>query len=270
MKVASPGYFGKFRREFHAVGLCAFESVYEAGLTLPRHAHAQAHLCLVLSGIYSETLGGVAEPRGPLTLIYYPPNCPHAETHKDAGRHFLVEWGQSWLNSALRDARLPDRPLVLDRGPWACVTLKAYRSLLQSDPTSALDIEHLSLELLAAICDFADRERLHFPSWLERAIEFLDESFDMQPSLVEIADAVHVHPCHLARAFRRWTGGTVGDMRRRLQIEHACRRLLSSRDPLSFIATDAGFSDQSHLTRLVRAATGFTPEALRASVLDSA
>jgi AraC-like DNA-binding protein len=40
----------------------------------------------------------------------------------------------------------------------------------------------------------------------------------------------------------------VGHTIRQRRTEFACHRLTASRDPLSEIAFDAGFADQSHLT----------------------
>jgi AraC-like DNA-binding protein len=48
-----------------------------------------------------------------------------------------------------------------------------------------------------------------------------------------------------------------------LRLEWTRERILNSSEPLSDLALDAGFSDQSHLTRAFRSQFGFTPAHLR-------
>ena len=82
-------------------------------------------------------------------------------------------------------------------------------------------------------------------------------------TLGELAGAVGVHPSHLARSFRRHHGTSVAAYLRRERLRWACRLLSGTLMPLLEIAQEAGFADQSHLTRALRQATGLTPAAYR-------
>ena len=82
-------------------------------------------------------------------------------------------------------------------------------------------------------------------------------------SLENIAASVGIHPTHFARAFRRHCGCTPGEYIRQLRVEFARRQLANSNRPLSEIALDSGFSDQSHFNKVFKRATGFTPAAYR-------
>jgi AraC-like DNA-binding protein len=81
-------------------------------------------------------------------------------------------------------------------------------------------------------------------------------------SLASLAAASGVHPTHLARAFRKHYGCTVGELQRELRVEYAMQRM-SAGDTPGAVAADAGFADQSHLTRTFRALAGNTPAAFR-------
>lgn len=65
--------------------------------------------------------------------------------------------------------------------------------------------------------------------------------------------------------FQRCFGCAPGEYMRRLRVDHARRTLERGLDPLSEVALDAGFSDQSHLTRLFRRYLGTTPGSYRAA-----
>ena len=67
------------------------------------------------------------------------------------------------------------------------------------------------------------------PLWLRQARDLLHDQFTESPSLGDIAEAVGVHPAHLARVFRQRYHCSIGDYLRNLRFERA-RHLLSSSD----------------------------------------
>ena len=149
------------------------------------------------------------------------------------------------------------------------LALKAYRLLLVDGSLSHLELESSLIALLGEINGEMTPPVGRTPKWLNEVINLLRDAYSANFSLAEIAESVKVHPSHLARSFKRFTGSTVGEMRRQLQIDHAYRRLVASNDPLSFVAYDAGFADQSHMTRSLREATSFTPRELRSAASSS-
>jgi AraC-like DNA-binding protein len=82
-------------------------------------------------------------------------------------------------------------------------------------------------------------------------------------SLSDLARALSVSPHHLSRVFCAATGHTVSRHRLRLRVRAALDRLAGGENDLARIAADAGFADQSHLSRVLRQETGHTPAALR-------
>jgi AraC family transcriptional regulator len=101
------------------------------------------------------------------------------------------------------------------------------------------------------------------PRWFANARELLDVCFDAAPSIHELAAEAGIHPVYFAAAFRRYAGCSVGDYVRRRRIEYARRRLADRDVPLSDLALEAGFADQSHLTRTFKRFTGMTPAQYR-------
>jgi AraC-like DNA-binding protein len=99
---------------------------------------------------------------------------------------------------------------------------------------------------------------------VDEARQALAEDPDL--SLRRLADCLHVSPHHLSRTFRAGTGATVARHRMRLRVRVAMERLAGGERDLARLAADAGFSDQSHLCRVVRGETGATPAALRAAL----
>jgi AraC-like DNA-binding protein len=138
--------------------------------------------------------------------------------------------------------------------------------LRASDAAGPLAAEGLALELLAASSREARPERRagRAPAWLRSAEELLLSRVDEPIGLAELAEAVGVHPTHLARAFRAHHGASVGEFSRRHRLAWAAGALARTDATVAMIATQAGFADQSHFTRLFKRYVGVTPATYRA------
>ena len=151
--------------------------------------------------------------------------------------------------------------------PQLCARL--YREFNKTDTAAKLAIEGLALELLAE----AARQRSAAigapPPWLRQAREMIVEHFSETLKLTQIAAEVGVHPVYLATAFRQKFGVTIGEFVRKLRIEHACAELMKREIPLTAIATQAGFADQSHFSKVFKLYVGMTPHKYRNIVRSS-
>jgi AraC family transcriptional regulator len=136
--------------------------------------------------------------------------------------------------------------------------------LRAADAMAPLAAEGLALELLAAATRQVDGSaRHHAPRWLTEAEELLSTRTGECVRLSELAEAVGVHPIHLARTFRARHGVSVGEYGRRVRIEWAAAEIARSQTSLAAVATEAGFADQSHFTRVFKRYVGTTPARFR-------
>jgi AraC family transcriptional regulator len=81
--------------------------------------------------------------------------------------------------------------------------------------------------------------------------------------VAELAAEIAVSPTQLTRLFRTHTGDSPYQYLRRRRVEFAERLITGTDRAISEIAVMAGFSDQSHLTRVLRAERGISPGELR-------
>jgi AraC-like DNA-binding protein len=111
------------------------------------------------------------------------------------------------------------------------------------------------------------------PAWLSRAQEIIHARFRERLCSTR-SPPRSTSPWHLARAFRRDFGMTIGEYARSLRPTWALDRLAKTSMPISAVAVAAGYTDQSHLTRACTAATGVGPaqyrRASRNAVIPSA
>jgi AraC family transcriptional regulator len=196
-------------------------------------------------------------------VVFHPAGEPHEDAFERTGaRCFNVELGAKWAARAVELDAFPRAGVAANGGPMEWIALQLRRELRHPDDVSALAVEGWVLALLAE----ASRARRHHeggPAWLRAVRAQLHDRFAETLTLDELAAGAAVHPVHLARTFRRWTGSSIGEYVRRLRIEWACRELLRGDVDLAALAVACGFSSQSNFTRAFRAITGTTPAAYR-------
>jgi len=98
-----------------------------------------------------------------------------------------------------------------------------------------------------------------------RLVEDARELLSCEPDLAlpDVARLLGTSPWRLSRLFHRLTGVTLHRYRTRLRINAAMDRLADGAGSLAELATELGFADQAHLTRVVREGTGLPPGRLR-------
>lgn len=96
-------------------------------------------------------------------------------------------------------------------------------------------------------------------SRLISVITFVTENYGEEIEVTDMAEHVLLSVSQLQREFSKNFGITPNRYLREVRVG-VVRHLLESSDlPLSTIATDCGFYDQSHMTRQFKSTTGLTP-----------
>jgi AraC-like DNA-binding protein len=93
---------------------------------------------------------------------------------------------------------------------------------------------------------------------VRRAREFLDQHFDRNVPLKELASVADLSPFYFHRVFCRETGMPPHAYQIQLRLIRA-KALLRKGQPLALVASATGFADQSHLHRHFRRLMGVTP-----------
>lgn len=263
LKLKAGQFYGTTAQAVVANGFRFRENSYASQFSVPHHAHELSHFCFVLAGNYQEDVEGISCERAPSTLIFYPPDVSHAESHFDRGRHFLVEIETRTLQQVKDCGASFDRTTTMNsaEAPW--LAARMYREFRRPDSFSTLVLESIATELLVSASRLPRHSERRAPSWLASVKECLHERFSEPPTLDELGRFVSVHPTHLARVFRQFERCTVGDYIREVRIQFARTRMLTSNESLVEIALAAGFADQTHFSRSFKRVTGMTPTDFR-------
>jgi AraC family transcriptional regulator len=220
------------------------------------------YLALVLEGSLEKTF-----PRRTLELraasaLTMPSGARHAARFGPDGARIVIVRPQA---PSSRVAPCLTRLVELKEHELSWLAWRLAAELRAADSAAPLAAEGLALELLAtATRDPRPTRRSPSPAWLDEAEDLLRSASGECLRLGPLARAVDVHPAHLAREFRARHGISVGEYGRRLRLSTAAARLATTDRPLVEIASEAGFADQSHFTRLFRRYVGLTPARYRA------
>lgn len=219
---------------------CALETVHAPGANLVWHRHRAAYAALVLDGAYVEMSvdGRFGCSRG--SVVIHPANHAHANEFRGQGARVL--------NILLAD-NLPDLDRMIVLKPRH---FKRLERLLRHDATLAGE---------AILEDSSSIPPNEPPAWLRAMAEFMAD--DGEPtSVAATARRAGVSAAHACRAFSQYFGTTPTRFRREHRLRRALALLKEGTSPAAAAAA-VGFSDQSHLGRVVRRELGTTPAQLQ-------
>lgn len=101
------------------------------------------------------------------------------------------------------------------------------------------------------------------PFQLRRTVDYIEQNCGRVIRLDELAELAGLSQSYFCSAFRESTGMPPHQWQMKARIERAKTMLRKCDTPLASIATQIGFADQAHLTRVFRRITGTTPGAWR-------
>ena len=270
--LAHAQFFGDRQSQRRVAGFTIASMRADPTLQVERHTHETAHFIVLLSGQYVTSARGADAVCVRPAVIYNPPGT----THRDRFRRVGGRVDGRFISVAVDSARMSDIagsfPLV-DESTYSherrAVQLGARLTceMHGRNDSSSLAIEAICLELFAsAIAEArAERtaERTAAPGWLRVASDLIQDHCVEGTCVADIARACDVHPVYLSRAFRKFFGCSPGDYLRRCRLERAVNLLASTAMPLSMVALQCGYTDQSHLNAAFRRAYDTTPAKYR-------
>jgi AraC-like DNA-binding protein len=220
------------------------------------HVHAETTVVVPLSGLFVENTLNSSIKGEPGVAIVETPDTPHENIYSPVGG----------TNLRLRLGAELER-------------FASFEAVGQSDHIRAYEIAQEMAERMSdadpLLMECAGLEILGFvrngPAWVPRGdFNYLrDVVADLRArispgrGIAAIARDVSISPIRLVRSFRRAYGISLARFMRILQMQHALRLLNDPALSISAVAAEAGFSDQSHMTRAFAQTYGLTPAVLR-------
>jgi AraC family transcriptional regulator len=244
-------------------GFTVGELRFPPGYVQPEFEPDLPYIAVVLDGGLRKSFRRRTISLGRAEAVTMPAGAEHAARFGSDGARIVIVKASS--PSSLVAQHL-DRLVRLDGCGLSRLAWLLAAELRASDVMAPLAAEGLALELLVTATRQLDGPaEPRAPRWLTEAEELLRTRTGDCIRLSELAETVGVHPIHLARTFRARHGVSVGEYGRRVRIEWAAAEIARGESCLATVATEAGFADQSHFTRLFKRYVGTTPARFRAA-----
>lgn len=100
---------------------------------------------------------------------------------------------------------------------------------------------------------------------VEKAFEYLNNNYDKQISLKEIAKLVNMTEVSFSRFIKKRTGSTYIDTLNEIRLGHASRMLIDTTHSIAEISFSCGFNNISNFNRLFKKKKNCTPKEFRES-----
>jgi AraC-like DNA-binding protein len=201
----------------------------------------------------------------PRQVFTYPPNVRHEIWAGREGFEYFW-WTLDGPFARALVAAFDLRPVSMDAGPLPGAL--AGR-LLRLVGRASLDAEResglVAFELLNAAAAGATRQAADADDpCITRSLQLMDDDFtDPKLGVEQIAERVGLGSRTLCRRFREVCNESPIEHLMHRRLEHGLWLIRSTTAPIAEVARQSGFSDSVYFCRIVRQATGLTPEALR-------
>jgi AraC-like DNA-binding protein len=259
----------------HRTALLGVEAIsLKTARQFPRHSHDQFGIGVISSGAHRSWSGiGLVEAmRGDIIMVN-PGEMHDGRSIDTKPRSWEMLFFEPQIVSQILAEDQSTKPHTLRptvRDPDQAIR---FRRLFDAMTDPQPDSLHIDEELVTTLAYAFRHHGGHRPSRcpglprVHRIVELIDREPERPLSLQAMADMAGVSRFHLLRGFSSATGATPHAyiLQRRVRL---ARSLLAAGRELGAASAEAGFADQSHMTRAFVRQLGITPARYRRVVAE--
>lgn len=223
------------------------------------HSHPWLHLTIVCQGHYCRKLGRRSDNCHAGSLAFLLTNDSHTDSYAPGSKclHIVIP---SEVEQRLRCGfGIPGTAGQIPPSLSARSSIALQSEFRRADGESPLIVEALLFDLVSRQLNIIRERSSARPRWLGWLLDYLDDTFEKEWSLQDMAAEMGVHPVYLCRTFSERFDCTLGEYIRKQRTLRAWQLLAISDSTLAEIASQSGFADQSHFTRAFKNDFGITP-----------
>ncbi len=266
MKILTKGqYFGNQNSEASFNGVLLSQYTY-TGIKTDWHYHENPYFMYVLSGNMKDcnTRLKTLCPAGSLMFNNWQ-EAHYGCKHSAEASGFHLEFERKWLKENGIPLNLWEGSQLIENPKLHLLFARLYHEFLISDNYSDVSVEVLLLQICDALSNLKEFNAQKNPNWVDDLKELLHYDTAVL-SLDYLSNELNVHPVHISRAASKHLSMSLGEYIRQHKVKKAIPLLLNSKNSLTEIAYETGFSDQSHFNRVFKSNFNMTPSAYRKSL----
>lgn len=238
----------------------------------PRHMHEEYSVGIILRGEEVHTSRGTSHHAPPGDLLIINAEEPHSSRSVRAEYRVIKirpkVLNQIWSEGFRQNVETPHfrRPVVHDKLVFRSL-LNLHLKLEQNGSSLEHESEFVStIELLLRRQLPARQDRNvpmlqpigREPRYVKLVRDYLKTHFAENVSLAQLTAITNLSPFYLLRVFSNQVGCPPHEFQTQVRIAHA-RKLIRKGNPISAVALETGFFDQSHFSRNFKRIVGVPP-----------
>jgi AraC-like DNA-binding protein len=224
------------------------------GLESARHAHDHAQVVIAVEGVLEIDVGGQGARLDASRAAFIAPHVSHDQLAAADNRCVVLDFEIEALGADTAE-RLYRQPFL----PVSAAVRRLAEFVQLASPTMATTVARHCVPLFIGALDLAPEPASRLDSLLRRVEASPGEAW----TSARMALAAGMSVSRLHALFRKELAATPQAWLSDLRLRHVQEALLASDTPIAQLALDAGYSDQTALTRAMRRVTGLTPGAYR-------
>jgi AraC family transcriptional regulator len=223
------------------------------------HSHPWLHLTTVCRGNYCRKLGRRTDNYQVGSLTFLQTNESHTDSYAPGSKCLHVVIPSEVEQRLTRDFGIQGTVGQISPSLSARFSIALQGEFRRADSDSPLIVEALLFDLVSRHLNIIRDRSSARPRWLGSLLDYLDDTFEQEWSLQNMAAEMGVHPVYMCRTFSEHFDCTLGEYIRKQRVLRAWQLLAMGDSTLAEIASQSGFADQSHLTRAFKNHFGVTP-----------
>ena len=246
---------GKTQKARDLSGFTLSRTDHSQHMKVPKHEHEYPYISLLLHGLYHEKSIVSEHDIKAGSSLYRPKGFEH--------KNEIGSLNSFCFNIEIEKEFFVDRPLLRmeDYVQFERNNLEIFKIYYGfqnglSDELLAMTVEE-NLHLLFQ--EHRSETLLGRALWVNRIKKEVRLNPEKKYRINEVADSLCLHPNYFVRKFKSKTGLTFGEFLLRQRLSTGLDLMLHTRKPLTEIAMQSGFYDQSHFIRHFKQFFGTTP-----------
>lgn len=260
IQLSTGQHFGKNKTTLTLKDALIVEAGYFPNIEVPWHYHENAYFYFHLNGHLEEVNKKKNYPCVPGTALFHFWQEPHynGKFSRDAA-YYHIEFTKNWFDKYEVDINKLEGDFQLTNPVYQNIFRRIYAESKLNDVSSQLSIDSLCLQAFAEMMRYSAHRSAGEPRWVRKVREILNDCSTEHVSLSSVASETNVHPVHLSREFPKYFSVGFGTYIRKARLARATSMLQSTKQSVTEIAYQCGFSDESHFIRCFKAEHGTTP-----------
>lgn len=249
-------YFGRVVHHGVFAGITLAETRYSIETIVSEHRHQFPGFFLALRGRFETRIGTRWSELLPGRASYHHPEDVHALR--------VLSPSASGLNVEVADAGTEilsafERGISSTGHRISPILAQLHLELRKPDTASLLAVQGLTLQVIAELARGRQERLSQPPKWVRQIEQFLCDHASDRLDMSKLSEIAGVEPRRIPKVFKAFLHCTPAEFLRKRRLLMAQERLANSEEPLSQVATQAGFYDQADFCRQFKRATGYTP-----------